>query len=184
MADNTQDAIEATLAIFVPEVETLVHPFHTRYEPYALLGTPAHITINYPFHPGVDPSPDLHRQLEALFAEFDPFSFAFRRVARFPHVLYLPPEPAEPFTQLIERVATHFPESPPYSGAYESITPHLTVVQSEDEDVLDTLEEELLALAESFLPLMVQASEVWLLDNSSGTWERRVSFPLGQTGRR
>jgi 2'-5' RNA ligase len=178
-----QNSIEATLAIFVPEVEPLVHPFHTRYEPYAPLGTPAHITINYPFSPGVDPSPDLHPRLRALFAQFEPFPFALRRVARFPHVLYLPPEPADPFQQLIEAVATHFPESPPYSGAYESITPHLTVVQSEDEGVLDTLEEELSVLAETFLPLMVQASEVWLLDNSSGTWERRVSFPLGASER-
>ena len=60
--------IEAALVVIVPESEPLVERFRAKYDPAAGWGVPAHITINYPFIPGVEPTGDTIRSLSRLFA--------------------------------------------------------------------------------------------------------------------
>ena len=51
----------------------------------------------------------------------------FERTGRFPGVVWLAPEPAEPFIALTELLAAAFPDHPPYEGAHDEIVPHLTL---------------------------------------------------------
>ncbi len=178
VSDRPPTANEAALVVLVPEVESLVGKFRLAHDPSAALGVPAHVTINYPFVPSTRDGAELDKKLGKLFGEVAPFDFSFRRIGRFPHQLYLPPEPAAPFRQLIERVAAAFPESPPYGGIYHDVVPHLTVADSEDEAVLDWVEAELAPLLKLRLPVQSRADKVWLIDNSSGRWQHRSAFPL------
>ena len=45
-------------------------------------------------------------------------------------VLYLAPEPAEPFGALTEAFAAAWPEYPPYGGSFTDVVPHLTVAMA------------------------------------------------------
>ena len=171
--------IEAALVVVVPSAEPLVEGFRSAHDPAAALGIPAHITINYPFIPGVTPSADTLGRLRKVFAAVQPFSFTLDHVARFPNVVYLAPIPSAPFVQLIERVAQEFPESPPYEGRFDSITPHLTVAYSMDGHLLASVEQAFSDAASDRLPLSAFATHVWLMDDRAGRWAKRVSFPLG-----
>ncbi len=134
--------IEAALVVIVPEAEPLVGRFRAKYDPAAGWGMPAHITINYPFIPGVNSSADVMRRLSKLFAKIAPFSFTLDHIARFPRVIYLSPEPVASFVQLIEQTAQEFPDSPPYGGQFDGITPHLTVAYSGSSELLTSVERE------------------------------------------
>ena len=113
-----------------------------------------------------------------MFAAIEPFSFTLDHVGRFPNVVYLAPVPSAPFVQLIERTAHEFPDSPPYGGQFDTITPHLTVAQSSDSDLLASVEREFSDVASHCLPIHTFADRVWLLDNCEGQWQQRLSFPL------
>jgi 2'-5' RNA ligase len=176
---SIETIIEAALVILVPEVEPLIGPFRLRYDPAAAAGVPAHITINYPFLPGVDPGEGLYQELTALFARTDSFQFTLSRFARFPHVIYLAPDPDTPFKQLTETVTARFPESLPYGGVFDSIIPHLTIAETQDEELLYSIERQLVGLAPEHLPLSTRVNRVWLMDNRTGRWQKRKSFPLG-----
>ena len=180
MSQNVADRkIEAALILIVSDAEPLVGSFRSEYDPAAALGVPAHITINYPFIPGVKPSADTLSRLRKMFAAVQPFSFTLDHIARFPNVVYLAPIPSAPFVQLIKQVAQEFPESPPYEGRFDSITPHLTVAYSMDSDLLVSVEQAFSDRASDHLPLNAFADHVWLMDDSAGRWEKRVSFSLG-----
>src|SRR3989442_1054852 len=70
--------------------------------------------------------------LEELFAGFEPFDFALTEVRRWPGVLWLAPEPAEPFVALTSALAARYPEHPPYEGEHDVVIPHLTVGHHEE----------------------------------------------------
>jgi 2'-5' RNA ligase len=173
--------VEAALDIHVPEVEPLVNPFRLQYDLSAAEGMPAHITINYPFLPGVNPRDGLYQELRDLFATIKTFTFELCHFARFPNVLYLAPEPETPFKKMIDKIAAHYPDSPPYGGVFEQIVPHLTIAHSEDDEILEMLERQLVRLSQGFFPLSVRAEQVWLSDNRMGKWQERKAFLLGRS---
>ena len=171
--------IEAALVVIVPEAEPLVGPFRAKHDPAAAWGVPAHITINYPFIPGVMPTAGVLSRLSKRFAEVSPFSFTLDRIARFPKVIYLAPKPVAPFVQLTEKAAEEFPDSPPYGGRFDTITPHLTVAYSGDRDLLASVQQKFSDASSGHLPINAFADRVWLMDDSAGRWEKRASFALG-----
>lgn len=175
----TDHRIEAGLVVTVPEAEPLVGSFRLEHDPVAAQGMPAHITINYPFIPGVEANADTLTRLSRMFAAMQPFSFTLDHIGRFPNVVYLTPVPSAPFVQMVERTAQEFPESPPYGGRHSGITPHLTVAQSMSGDLPPSVETELTHAVIDHLPLRAFADRVWLMDNRSGRWEKCVPFPLG-----
>ena len=174
----------AALVVTVPEAEPLVGRFRSEYDPIASLGLPAHITINFPFVPGVDPTADTLARLQQIFAAAQPVSFTLDSIGRFPNVVYLAPTPSAPFVQLIEQIAQEFPESPPYEGQFDDITPHLTVGSSPDSDLIESVEREFSDAASSYLPINAVANHIWLIDDTSGRWEKRLSFSLGPVDER
>lgn len=128
-------------------------------------GVPPHVTLLIPA------PPDLDAAVEALrgFGAFDVEFAAFRR---FPGTLWLAPEPAAAFVAMTEALVAAFPEHPPYGGAFEGITPHLTVAQGERLDAAET------AIAAA-LPLSARASSVVLFEQAADDrWVERAEFEL------
>ncbi len=171
--------IEASLVILVPEVEPFISSYRIEHDPSAATGVPAHITINYPFVPGIDPDEDLYQRLAEVISKIEVFEFTFRQFGRFPDVLYMAPEPDYLFNNLIEIILEKFPESPPYGGIFDTIVPHLTVAHSEDSEVLKSIESQILNASPKLLPLSTTAYQIVLMDNRIGHWKVQKEFQFG-----
>lgn len=167
---------ESALVVVVPEAEQLVGALRLAYDSSAARGVPAHITLLYPF---VAPErlDDAHlADLRAFFASVAPFAYTLARCGRFPHVLYLAPEPAQPFVQITQALAQRYPDNPPYGGAFADVIPHLTVAESDDTSLLDRIAADL----DGFAPLMLRAEVVTLMvEGSDGRWVVHSTLPLG-----
>ena len=159
--------MRTALVVVVPEAEALVGALRERYDPAADMGIPAHVTLVFPFG-------DDAEELEGLFSASAPFDFELARTARFEDepVLYLAPEPAEPFVRLVESLAARFPDFPPYDGAHDTIVPHLTVGWSVPAGVEAALAPQ--------LPIRARAEHVtWFEEWEPGRWRERRRFALG-----
>ena len=137
--------------------------------PFELVGIPndlpPHVTVVYPSAGDV-------AGLTEMLGAFAPFEVVFRRLDRFPGVLWLAPEPPDPFVALTEAAVARFPQFAPYDGRYSSIIPHLTVAQAS----LD----ETAALVEPLLPLESYVDSVVLYtSNDSRHWRELHVFDLG-----
>ena len=166
---------ESALIVEVPEAEPLVRDWRAKHDWSAQRGVPAHITVLYPFVPTEKIDERLHAELRELFASHSAFSFGLPRVARFPEVAWLAPEPAEPFKGLIDAVASRFPDYPPYEGMHEEVIPHLTVAEGAAD-----LQDEVDAALTPSLPLEAEATTVSLfLEDETGWWSRGERYPLG-----
>ena len=167
---------EATSGVIVRiPVPQAIARIRRSFEQGAALDVPPHVTILYPFLPPAALGPSVRRELATIARAHDPFEIRFTAVGRFPGLLYLAPEPADPFIALTEACARRFPDYPPYGGAHDEIVPHLTVIEGDDpaEDVAPRLE--------AALPfaVRVRAMEV-ITPSASGPWRLRWRLPLGQ----
>jgi 2'-5' RNA ligase len=81
----------------------------------------------FPFVPSEQVDEQLIGDLRDLFGSQPAFAFRLPRVARFPEVAWLAPEPDEPFRRLTERIVSRYPDHPPYEGIDNDVIPHLTV---------------------------------------------------------
>ena len=172
--------METALIIAVPEAEALVGPFRERHDPSASAGCPAHITLLYPFKPPHEIDADVLVGLHRCLAGFAPFSFTLVGTRRFPGVLYLSPEPAEPFRQLTVALWERHPETPPYGGRHPDIVPHLCIAQLADERRLDRVAGRFARASAGHLPVHATASTVMLIERPSARWQVRDTLPLGR----
>jgi hypothetical protein len=163
------------LIVEVPEAEPLVGSWRARYDWSAQHGVPAHVTVLFPFVPVEELDDEVFAELRLLFARRPSFVFTLPRVARFPDVAWLAPEPAQPFTRLTELVVERFPDYPPYEGVHETVIPHLTVAEGGAD-----LQDEVEAALTAHLPIGAHTREVTLIEElPSGRWQTRERFPLG-----
>jgi 2'-5' RNA ligase len=161
------------LIVAVPEAEPLVHDWRVRYD-NASLGIPAHVTLLFPFVPTDAVDAALVGELRALFVSQPAFSFSLTRVARFPEVAWLSPEPAEPFRRLTELIFSRYPDYPPYEGIHDEVIPHLTVAVGDA-----ALQNEVDAALTPHLPIETEARAVTLLvEDETGHWRSGELFPL------
>ena len=144
----------------------LAVPFEGLIEPVGVpQDLPAHVTVLYP-------APDDVEAIAQALAPFEPFDVVFPRLDRFPGVLWLAPEPAEPFVRMTEAMVARFPDFPPYGGSYSSIVPHLTVAES--------LLDETASLVEPLLPLASRVESVVLYTSADSVhWAEHATFDLG-----
>jgi len=162
----------------VPEAEPVVGEWRQRYTLDAPAGIPAHVTVLFPF---VEPERlgEVEGRLAELVAGTAAFDLAFARTARWPEILYLEPEPAEPFVALTHAIEREWPDQPPYGGAHETIVPHLTVAESADAAVLDRIA----ADVEPKLPIAMRVHEASLfVEDHAGHWSEHSRLPLDQSG--
>lgn len=122
------DATETAIIVPVPAAEAAVGPYRRVLDPSASWGVPAHVTVLYPFVPPDSITENVIEDVRTCLATVDAFACTFARVEWFRRdVVWLAPDPDEPFRTLTERVWRQFPRYPPYAGAYAELIPHLTV---------------------------------------------------------
>jgi 2'-5' RNA ligase len=164
------------VVVSVPEAERLVGDLRRRHTSDAPLGMPAHVTLLFPFVPS-ERLGDVERRIAEVVADASAFDVVFLRTARFERVLYLAPEPPDPFAALTEAIVAEWPEHAPYEGAHETVVPHLTVAWSEDTALLDALAAEL----EPRLPVETRVREVSLfVEDEDHRWHERRRLPLAE----
>lgn len=171
--------METALIIAVPEAEALVGRFRDRHDPSDTAGCPAHVTLLYPFKPPHDIDADVLAGLRRCLAGLAPFPFSLVGMRRFPGVLYLAPEPAEPFRQLTLALWERHPETPPYGGRHPNIVPHLSVAQLADEMRLDQVAEQFARASDGHLPVTATAEAVTLIERTAERWQVRDMLRLG-----
>ena len=163
------------MLVTVPEADALIGKWRLEHTDDAPAGIPAHVTILFPFVPAARLA-EVEERAAAIVSATLAFDVAFRRTARFPELLYLDPEPAEPFLALTAGFVDVWPQHPPYEGEHETVVPHLTVAGAAD-DVLDAIASEL----EPRLPLRkrVEAASLFV-ENEDGRWHEHRRLPLGE----
>jgi hypothetical protein len=144
----------------------------------------SYITLISPFVPANRIDSTLREAVSAVVSRFEPFEFTLARIDRFPGVLYIAPEPAEPFVELVEALWAEWPEHPPYEGAFESVVPHLTVwFEKLAPGLVGAQRTEppgLTAELSKALPIHATATTVQLHSMArTWRWSLRASFPLG-----
>lgn len=120
-------------------------------------------------------TPAVRRELQAVAATVEPFDVRFASTRQFDGVLWLQPEPSEAFQRLTAAAVAHWPEWPPYGGLFDTVIPHLTVVESETAP-LATLE----PVVRAALPFTSRAThlETWF-QGPDGRWRPRWRIALG-----
>jgi hypothetical protein len=135
-----------------------------------------HLTVIDPFVPSFLLDVDALAAVREVLGAFEPFTYELARVDRFPGVLYLAPEPAEPFIAMTRALWQRFPEHPPYEGRFEEIVPHVTLALGAEPP----------GLAEHVaarLPVHGRVEDVRLLmEDPSGSWGAAERFALGSPG--
>jgi 2'-5' RNA ligase len=119
---------ETAVVVPIDAAEVVVAEHRRNLDAAASWGVPAHVTILYPFvHPMALDEAVLSR-LGAALNSVPAFECSFTRCQWFSEaVLWLAPEPVQPFRDLTSAVWHAFPEYPPYGGAFDDVVPHLTV---------------------------------------------------------
>jgi 2'-5' RNA ligase len=168
---------ESAIVVPVPSAEPVVSRWRRRLDPSSRAGMPAHITLLYPFAPLERFDETLLPTLRELFASVPRFDFVLGPVGWFDgRVLFLRPQPADPFVQLTRVLQHQFPEYPPYGGAFEEVLPHLTVA----EDAARWRMRRAASQLETLVPIPATASAVSLMtlaDPRRG-WEAHTVFTL------
>jgi len=125
---------------------------------------PPHVTVLVPCPADIE-------AISEVLASFGGFDVTFPRLERFSELLWLAPEPAEPFATMTEAMVDRFPGFPPYGGIHDRIVPHLTVAQAQ----LD----ETAALVEPLLPLHSRTKTVVLYEHAHADhWHEVHTFDL------
>jgi hypothetical protein len=175
-------AAQSALVVLVPEAEALVGALRARFDPSASQGVPAHVTLLYPFLPPDEIGADVTATLRRCFAQFAVVDFrlaAIRQIGG--ELLYLAPDPDEPFRRLTLAIWKLFPDHPPYDGKHPEIVPHLTVASITDAPQFQAISESFARTARAHLPIHARAMEVALIDNMHGRWQTQQKFSLSGT---
>lgn len=171
----TQTAIIAP----VSAAEPLVAEYRRDLDPAERLGVPAHVTVLFPFVEPMDVNEHIIATLTSVLEPIEAFDCHFHRVRWFREdVLWLDPEPAQPFRLLTAAVGAAFPSDSPYKGAHDSVIPHLTVGERRLAD-LPALRAAEKAVA-SGLPLAAHIDHVLLIvgTHAPNSWRVLYELPL------
>lgn len=167
--------MRSAVIVTVPEAEPVVGGWRMQHTFDAPLGIPSHVTVLFPFVPSKRVV-EVEERVAELVAAAPEFDLLFARTARFTDVLYLDPEPAQPFLELTGAIAAEWPEHPPYEGAFETVIPHLTVAESEDSALLERIADEV----KPQLPIETRVREASLfVEDDAGHWHEHSRVPLG-----
>lgn len=169
----------SALLVPIPEAEPAVAAHRDRLDRAASWGVPAHITVLVPFLPPAALDERVHAALGQIAAAVPAFFLTLDRLAWFgERVLWLAPDPPDPFRALTAAVTARFPGVQPYGGAFDEVIPHLTIGHDHPVGVLRAAGE----AVRPHLPIRARASTLRLLTGPSaagGPWSPLADFPLG-----
>ncbi|MDQ6837252.1 MAG: 2'-5' RNA ligase family protein [Actinomycetota bacterium] len=159
----------------VPEADAAVGCWRRGLDPMATAGVPAHITLIVPWLAPEQIGDGELARLQAVVTKTASFAFALRSVERFGRrVLWLAPDPAQPFLDLTLALAEEF-NTPPWGGEFDEVVPHLTIAHS----IGDA---ELAATATALgrdLPVVCWAAEVLVMVGDGTRWWELATVSLG-----
>jgi 2'-5' RNA ligase len=167
---------QSALLIPVPAAEALVAGDRLAHDPVAAAGVPAHITLIVPWlEPSELDADDLALpELTEALADCKAFDFELAAVRWFAdRVLWLAPEPTDPFRALTEQLAERFC-TPPWAGKFPDLVPHLTIGHAGVGGPLAPVAERLAP----HLPLACRAEEVWAMVGDGLRWQVYARVPL------
>lgn len=168
----------SAVVVTVPEAEPVVGHYRRGLDASAGWGVPAHVTVLFPFLDPGELDDAVHQRLTRAVAGVPEFAVTFPHTGWFTQqVLWLAPEPAEPFRVLTSAVAAAFPSHPPYGGAFDDVVPHLTVGLDAPEETLRAVERQLTPT----LPVHTRVTNVQVLvgrPEAGGSWDVVARLPL------
>jgi 2''-5'' RNA ligase len=164
-----------SLIIPVPEAN-FVQPFRVKHLHRPGVTMPPHITLRAPFKPTADIDANVLNTLTRVFETHRQFRFTLAGTARFADtgVLYLVPEPSEPFHALHHAIQLYYPDPAP---KHLQAVMHLTLARSNIQE-LEGLEREFTREYGAQLPIEATATEISLFEKRGATWVWQTSFPL------
>jgi len=172
------NVLESAVIVAVPEAENAVSSWRNRLDPAAGRGVPAHITVLYPFLPPAEINDAVLEALADVIAAVPTFDCALARVRWFGStVLWLDPDPAEPFRELTTRVWRRFPQCSPYGGRHAELIPHLTIGDGAPLPELQAAARSVQAA----LPIRAGVTHARLICGSMepNSWHTLADLPLG-----
>ena len=171
----------SALLIVVPEVALLIDSYRQAYTADGA-SVPSHITLYHPFFAPDETTPEVRRRIAEVAAATPRFDFTVSSVSRFPAgLMYLAPEPADPFLDLIAGLRQEFREVSPYWDQYDEVMPHLTVADPAVGDAAAHLAR-IEAIISEQLPIRCAAHDIVLLQRirpAPAPWDVQGRFPLG-----
>ncbi len=166
--------VQSAVLVPVPEAEVWVGDLRREHDPSAVAGVPAHVTLVVPWLPPDEIQEADLAALDEVVTAQPAFDFALTHVAWFGRsVLWLAPEPVEPFLGLTARVADEF-ATPPWEDEFDEVVPHLTVALASDGSELGPAAEKLATQ----LPVACRAREVWVMIGDGDRWQTRHRVEL------
>lgn len=175
--EQQQDVPESAVLVPIPEAEAALGHLRRRLDNVGGARVPAHVTVVYPFMPPDRIDDAVIERLGRAVGGIAAFDALLERIAWFGDgVLYVAPDPVEPFRQLTKAVVGAFPGYQPYGGAYDDPIPHLTVgAETPTEDLRSAVPE-----LRSLLPVRSRIDQVLLVQGTGDVpWEIRARLPLG-----
>jgi 2'-5' RNA ligase len=171
---------ESCLLVPVPEAEPAVGRLRSRLDRAAAWGVPAHVTILYPFVLPDAITSEVIGLAAAAIASVSAFECTFGRTNWFgEEVLWLAPEPGQPFRALTTALHAAFPQCPPFGGIYPDVVPHLTIGDRPPGGpaMLEAAE----ADVRPALPVHTRVSRAWLMTGTqaAASWRVAAELPLG-----
>ena len=171
---------ESCLLVPVPEAEPAVGQLRNRLDRAAAWGVPAHVTILYPFVLPDAITSEVMDLAAAAVASVPAFECTFARTSWFGEdVLWLAPEPDQPFRALTTALHAAFPRYPPFSGIYPDVVPHLTIGDRPPGGlaVLEVAEADVWPA----LPVRTFVGRAWLMTGTraAASWRVAAELPLG-----
>ena len=170
--------LQSAVIVAIPEAEAAVAALRLRLDPAAGWGVPAHVTVLYPFLPPAEIDDRALADVAAAIGAVPAFDVRFERTAWFGEVvLWLAPQPSEPFNELTTEVWQRFPRCPPYGGAHPELIPHLTVGDHAPLTALREADETVTAA----LPIHARITHARLICGAPepNSWRTMTEFPLG-----
>jgi hypothetical protein len=147
-----------------------------RWDRAAALGARPHVTVLYPFLPAVELRTADRAVLARIAADVPSFEVRFRTVRQFDGVVWIEPEPSDPFRTLTDAVVARWPDWPPYRGQFDVVIPHLTVAESATAPLEAVAEA---AMAHVPFTRTATALELWRQDDH-GRWHPHWRLRLGR----
>lgn len=121
----------AQTALIVPVMaaEAAVGEHRRHLDGACAWGVPPHVTVLFPFvEPAVARQVDTAARIREAIRDVAAFDCSFGQASWFgQEVLWLAPDPSQPFRDLTAGVFEAFPDHPPYAGAHADVVPRLTV---------------------------------------------------------
>lgn len=166
---------QSAVLVPVPVADSVVGGWRREHDPAAAAGVPSHVTLVVPWVPPPEITGADLAALDDELSNVAAFDFALTGIGWFERrVMWLAPEPAQPFVELTARVSERF-GTPPWEGEFDRVVPHLTVAHASDGVELCAIE----AAVACRLPVRCRADEVWVMVADGARWSllHRVGLP-------